>query len=189
MVKKTTPYNFYQYWINVGDEDAKKYIKVFTLLGKEEIESLIAAHDEAPHQRLLQKALAEDVTRRVHGQEALDDVLALTNFFFARKINRQMLDGLSPKSWSQVSENSDDTLVFSKEKLSEGINVMDFLADLGITSSKGEARRSITKDKSVAINGEKCEDIEMMLTASHTFHDRYMLIQKGKKNKYIVALE
>lgn len=185
----TTPYNFYQYWINASDQDAEKYIYVFTLKDQEEIESLVKAHKEAPHLRALQKALAEDVTRRVHGQEALDEVISLTNFFFARKIDKQILSGLSLKSWKQVGENSGDTLIFSKEKLAEEVNIMDFLIDLGIVSSKGEARRAITQDKSVAINGERCQDIEMMLKAADTFHGSYMLVQKGKKNKYIVSVE
>jgi tyrosyl-tRNA synthetase len=187
--KKTSPYEFYQYWINVSDDDAKKYIKVFTLKDQAEIEALTATHDEAPHTRTLQKALAEDVTRRVHGQAALDDVISLTNFFFARKINREMLDNLTLNVWQQMINSSSDALDVSRESLSQGVNVLDFLADTGITSSKGEARRAITKDKSVSINGEKCEDIEMTLSTENTFHDRFMLIQKGKKNKYLVSVK
>jgi tyrosyl-tRNA synthetase len=185
---KTTPYQFYQYWFNASDTDARKFIHVFTLKDKAEIDSLIQEHEAAPHLRVLQKAVAEEVTERVHGKEALDEALSLTEFFFAKKITRQMLNNLTLKSWQQVSESSSDTLDFSKETLAEGVNILDFLVELGITSSKGEARRLIIPQPSVTINGERCEDIEMMLTPENTFHDHYMLIQKGKKNKYIVSI-
>ena len=186
--KKTTPYQFYQYWFNVSDDDAKKYIKVFTLKTKEEVEELLKQEDEMPGQRTIQKALAADVTQTVHGQAGLDEALALTKFFFAKKISREMLDAYSPDTWKELSERSSDTISLQRDTLSAGINVLDLLVELGITKSKGEARRSISQDKSVSINGNKCEDIELNLSADNTFHNDYMLIQRGKKNKYIIAL-
>jgi tyrosyl-tRNA synthetase len=187
--QRTTPYQFYQYWLNVSDLDAEKYIKVFTLKGKEEIDSLVAAHREAPHARGLQKALAEDVTQRVHGAEALKEALALTRFFFARKISQEMLQELNLSTWEQVASNSDDTLSLPKAKLNSGMAILDFLVELGVTQSKGEARRSIQKDNSISINGQRCQDIEQMVSNDDLFHSKYLLVQKGKKNKYIVSVE
>lgn len=182
---KTTPYQFYQYWLNVSDADAGKYLKVFTLKTKDEIEALTA--EDLPV-RTAQKALAEEVTMRVHGQDGLDAALALTDFFFSRKISAERLASLSPAMWQEVANSSSDTLEVPKAQLANGMNIMDFMAEAGIVNSKGEARRAITKDQSVSVNGEKCLDIDLSLQASDAFHDTYLLIQRGKKNKYIVAL-
>ncbi|MEM6260929.1 MAG: tyrosine--tRNA ligase [Bacteroidota bacterium] len=187
--EKTSPYQFYQYWINVGDNDAEKYIKVFTLKGQEEIEQLVAAHQEAPHLRGLQQALAEDVTKRVHGEAGLQEAKALTNFFFARKLNPEVLEALSPEMWQAVASSSPDTLAMDKEKFGEeGLSIVDLLTDLGVTKSKGEARRSIEKDRSISVNGTSCTETSTMITARDAFHGRYLLVQRGKKNKYLVQL-
>ena len=184
----TSPYTFYQYWLNVSDQDAVTYIKVFTLLDRQTIEGLIASHEGAEHERKLQLALAEDVTRRVHGQAELDKAKALTAFLFARTLDRQTLDDLSPDMWKDIAADSPDTLSLETARLTEGLGILDALTDLGITASKGEARRSITKDNSVSINGEKCSDPERVLGASDAFHGSFLLIQRGKKNRYIVQV-
>lgn len=185
--EKTSPYKFYQYWLNVGDNDAEKYIKIFTLKSKEEIEGLVAAHQEAPHQRSLHKALAEDITRRVHGEAGLADAQLLTDFFFGRIKTKESLESLNTKQWQEVA-NSSDLRTFSKESLSAGVGILDFLVDTGIVSSKGEARRAIEKDRSVKLNMEGISSIEATLGSGDSFLNKYIYVQKGKKNKFIVEI-
>ncbi len=187
--ERTTPFQFYQYWINSGDGDAKKYIKCYTLKPREEIEALIEAHDQDPGQRSLQKALAADLVLRVHGQEALDNTLALTAFLFARNTSPEALKALTEGQWKEVAANSPDRKQISQDKLANGINIMDLLVELGITKSKGEARRAILQDKSIRINAERCETIEQDVNMEHVFHGTYFQVQKGKKNRYIVEVE
>jgi len=185
--EKTSPYEFYQYWINVGDQDAEKYIKIFTLKSQQEIEELAAAHAEEPGARLLQKALAEDLTQRVHGTEGLKSAHILTDFMFGRIKSKEALKNLSQQEWKDVSRSSDVKQV-SKSQLEEGIGILDILVETGLTQSKGEARRSIEKDKSIKVNMEACTSIETQLGMGDVFHNTYFYIQKGKKNKFIVEL-
>lgn len=185
--EKTSPYKFYQYWLNVGDTDAEKYIKIFTLKSQEEIAELVAAHQEAPHLRSLHKALAEDITRRVHGEEGLADAQLLTDFFFGRIKTKESLQGLNEKQWREVA-NSSDLRTFSKESLAAGVGILDFLVDTGVVSSKGEARRAIEKDRSVKLNMEAVSSIEVTIGSSDSFLDKYVYVQKGKKNKFIVEI-
>jgi len=187
--ERTSPYMFYQYWINVSDQDAEKFIKIFTLKTKEKIEALVAEHAKAPHQRMLHKVLAEDLTKRVHGEEGLNGALAITNFLFGRKQKRADFEKLTAKDWKEIVQQSSDAKAISKDKLNEGINILDFLVELGITKSRSEARRSVTKDKSVSLNGAKCQDIEQVVTLDDAFHNTYLQIQRGKKNKFIVYVE
>lgn len=185
--EKTSPYKFYQYWLNVGDTDAEKYIKIFTLKSQEEIEGLVAAHQEAPHQRSLHKALAEDITLRVHGEDGLADAQLLTDFFFGRIKTKESLQSLNEKQWQEVA-NSSDLRTFSKESLTAGVGILDFLVDTGVVASKGEARRAIEKDKSVKLNMEAVSSIEATVGNSDSFLDKYVYVQKGKKNKFIVEI-
>lgn len=185
--KKTTPYQFYQYWMNVSDADANKYIRIFTVQSKETIENLAADHQEAPHLRILQKALAEDITKRVHGEKGLADALMLTDFFFGRISSKEALSQLSPSQWEEVAAASTKRNI-SKAQLEAGINIMDLLVETGITQSKGEARRSIQKDKSVKMNMTACTSIDQVVGSSDVFFDRYLYLQKGKKNKFIVEV-
>lgn len=185
--EKTSPYKFYQYWLNVGDTDAEKYIKIFTLKSKEEIEGLVTAHQEAPHQRSLHKALAEDITRRVHGEAGLADAQLLTDFFFGRIKTKESLQSLNGKQWQEVA-NSSDLRTFSKESLNAGVGILDFLVDTGVVASKGEARRAIEKDKSVKLNMEAVSSIEATIGQSDSFLDKYVYVQRGKKNKFIVEI-
>lgn len=185
--QRTSPYKFYQYWLNVGDTDAERYIKIFTLKSREEIEQLIAVHQEAPHQRRLHKALAEDITRRVHGEAGLQDALLLTDFFFGRIKDKESLAALSERQWEEVA-NSSELRIFSREQLEGGIGILDFLAETGIVSSKGEGRRAVEKDQSVKLNMKKVSSIDQLIDASDLFANRFAYLQKGKKNKFIVEV-
>ncbi|MEM6804829.1 MAG: tyrosine--tRNA ligase [Bacteroidota bacterium] len=184
---KTSPYEFYQYWLRVGDSDAEKYIKIFTLKPKEEIESLISEHAKDPGARVLHKALAEDLTQRVHGEAGLKSAHTLTDFFFGRIKSAEALGALSQKEWVDVSRSSDIKQI-DKSRLASGIGILDLMVELGITQSKGEARRSIEKDKSVKLNMEACSSLERQVDLKDVFFDTYLYIQKGKKNKFIVEL-
>ncbi|WNJ20902.1 tyrosine--tRNA ligase [Pontibacter sp. G13] len=187
--EKTSPYNFYQYWMNVGDQDAERFIKIFTLKEKEEIESLIATHQENPSARSLQQALAEDITRRVHGEEGLQSAIKLTAFNFARKHTPEVLEGLSASDWTAIANSApDDIRTISKDKLEAGIGVLDFLLEIGVVNSKGEARRSIEKDRSITINAVKRESIEDSLGLGDAFFGSYLYVQKGKKNKFVIQV-
>jgi len=186
--EKTSPYTFYQYWLNVGDEDAEKFIKIFTLKSQTEIQALAAEHQEAPHLRILQKALAEDITRWVHGQAGLDSALKMTNFFFSKKISPEAIADLSLADWREVAKVSSDSKQIARSNLGEGMPLADFLAELGITSSKGEARRAIEKDNSVSVNAERISDAQALIGADHFLHGQYLLLQRGKKNRYLVEL-
>lgn len=184
---KTSPYEFYQYWLRVGDSDAEKFIKIFTLKTQEEIEGLIAEHAKDPGARTLHKALAEDLTQRVHGEAGLKSAHTLTDFFFGRIKSKEALNALSQTEWKDVSRSS-DIKQLSKDKLNAGIGILDLLVETGITQSKGEARRSIEKDKSVKVNMEACTSLDTELNMEDVFFDTYLYIQKGKKNKFIIEL-
>lgn len=185
--EKTSPYEFYQYWINVGDQDAEKYIKIFTLKDQEEIESLVKTHAENPSARSLQKALAEDLTKRVHGEKGLKNAHLMTDFAFGRIKNKEALEQLSLEEWQAVSKSSKVKQV-AKSQLVSGIGILDLMTEIGLAQSKGEARRSIEKDKSVKVNMEACTSIESQINLDDVFHSTYFYIQKGKKNKFIVEL-
>ncbi|MEM9722352.1 MAG: tyrosine--tRNA ligase [Bacteroidota bacterium] len=186
--ERTSPYEFYQYWMQAADADAEKYIKIFTLKGKEEVEGLIAQHQEAPHKRALQKALAEDVTGRVHGTEGLEQAEKLTEFLFGRNTSPESLQGLSKKEWTEIAKVS-DTKKLSKGEMDGGMGVLDFLVSIGVAKSKGEARRAIEKDKSIKINLQACKAPDQQLSLADTFHGGFIHVQKGKKNKYIVQVD
>lgn len=186
--EKTSPYEFYQYWMNVGDQDAEKFIKIFTLKSREEIEALVAEHQEAPHQRKLHQALAEDITLRVHGQAGLDMAQKLTQFLFSRNTSPEALAALSAEDWKQVVRNSPDTKQIGRSQLEGGIGILDLLTELGICSSKGEARRAIEKDRSVAINAEKTEASDLSLDLGVAYYGRYFQVQRGKKKRFLVEV-
>ncbi len=184
---KTSPYKFYQYWMNVGDSDAERYIKIFTLKSHEEIEGLITQHLEDPGQRILHKALAEDITLRVHGEEGLTDAQLLTDFFFGRIKTKESLANLSSKQWKEAASSS-ELVRFAKDRLEGGVGVLDLLTESGLTASNGEARRSIQKDKSVKINMEQVSSIDAIISVNDAFLGQYLYLQKGKKNKVIIEI-
>ena len=174
--------------MQAADADAEKYIKIFTLKDKEEVEALISEHQEAPHKRTLQKALAEDVTGRVHGKAGLEQAEKLTEFLFGRNTSPESLRGLSKSEWVEIAKVS-DTKKLSKGQMDGGIGVLDFLVSIGVTKSKGEARRAIEKDKSIKINLQACEAPDLELSLTDAFHGGFIHVQKGKKNKYIVQVD
>jgi tyrosyl-tRNA synthetase len=183
--ERTSPYEFYQFWLNVSDEDAEKYIKIFTLMSREEIESLVAEHKEAPHLRLLQKALAKDITIRVHSEQDYHAAVEASQILFG-KGTTETLRKLDERMLLSVFKGVPQPKV-SRSEFESGIGLLDFLAaKTGIFKSNGEARRML-KDKAVAINKEKVDET-YALSISDLLNDKYILVQKGKKNYFLVHL-
>jgi len=181
--EKTSPYQFYQFWLNCSDEDAKKYIRIFTLLDASDIEMLEKEHEQAPHLRVLQKALAEDLTCRVHSKEDFDAAVAASEILFG-KGTAASLAALSEKTFLSVFEGVPQVEI-NKEKIAEGVNIVDFLTDITqIFPSKGEARRTL-KENGVSINKEKITET-YVVNLSSVLNEKYILVQRGKKNYYIV---
>jgi len=186
--ERTSPYEFYQYWIRVGDSDAERYIKIFTLKEREEIEALIAEHNEDKDQRKLQKALAVDITKRVHGEEGLASALRLTDFLFNQRNTRpEALEAFSEKDWEGVIKGADSKQL-EATKLSEGMNILDLLVELGIISSKGEGRRAIEKEKAVKINAVASSGIDQIVSKNDAYYGRFMQINRSKKQRFIIEL-
>jgi tyrosyl-tRNA synthetase len=182
--ERTSPYQFYQYWINASDEDAKNYIKICTLKTKQEIEALITEHDQAPHLRVLQKALAEDITVRVHGQKEFDTAVAASNILFGKSTSEDLMN-LSERDFLAVFEGVPMATI-AKADIDNGINVVELLAEKSkFLASNGEARREL-KANSIAINKEKVDEA-FVANASHLISNKYLLLQKGKKNYFIVV--
>jgi tyrosyl-tRNA synthetase len=183
---RTSPYKFYQYWLNASDKDAENYIKIFTLFEKEEIDQLIAEHREVPHLRILQKALAEDITRRVHSQEDLDGAIAATNVLFGKSTIDE-LKGLSESDFFSVFEGV-PTATIAMSEFSEGLGIIDALsAKTGFLKSNGEARREL-KGNAISVNKTKVQE-DYVLKTEDLINDKYLLIGKGKKNNYVLIVE
>ncbi|MBN8667297.1 MAG: tyrosine--tRNA ligase [Chitinophagales bacterium] len=180
---KTTPYQFYQFWLNATDTDAEKWIRIFTFLTQPVVNDLIAAHQTDPSKRLLQKKLAEEVTRLVHGQEELDKALETTAKLFANQ--SAPAESLSREDL----ENMEGVIKFNfpKTRLEEGIDIVSFLADSTIFPSKGEARKMV-QGGGVSINRKKVEDVAFKVETGLLLHGEYLLIQKGKKSYYLVSV-
>jgi tyrosyl-tRNA synthetase len=182
---KTSPYAFYQFWLNCSDEDSKRFIRIFSLFSKEEIEAMETEHDQAPHLRILQKALAKDLTVRVHSQEDYASSLEATEILFG-KGTAESLSALSKELFFSVFEGVPVHNI-GRDKFSEGVNIVALLAEhTDIFPSKGEARRML-KDNGVSINKTKTTE-EQLITTENLINDQYLLIQKGKKNYYIVLV-
>jgi tyrosyl-tRNA synthetase len=182
--ERTSPYAFYQFWLNCSDDDAARYIKIFTLLKQEEVESLIAEHSLAPHQRLLQKTLARDVTARVHSDEALQLAEEASQILFG-KGTTDALRKLDEKTLLSVFEGVPQHPIDLK-LLNERIDITEFLTThTAIFPSKGEARRMLN-DNGVAVNKEKISDAATV-GRSDLLNEKYILVQKGKKNYYLVV--
>ena len=182
--EKTSPYQFYQFWLNASDEDAKTFIRIFTLLTKEEIELLEQKHNEAPHQRLLQKALAKDVTCRVHSENDFNAAVEASEILFGEGTT-DALKKLSEKDLLSAFEGVPQVDI-SKSELENGINVVDFFSDkTKICASKGEARKMVQAG-GVSINKTKMQDIAHSITNESLLNGKYILAQKGKKSYYLV---
>lgn len=182
--EKTSPYAFYQFWLNVSDEDAKKFIRIFTFFTKEEIEALEKQHDEAPNLRTLQKALAKDITIRVHGEEEYNKAVEASEILFG-KGTTDTLKKLDSATFLSVFEGV-PTFEVSKEEILQGVNVIDLLAEkTQILASKGEVRRAL-KENSLSINKEKVKE-DFVTSSNDLLNSQYILVQKGKKNYFIIV--
>lgn len=181
--EKTSPYAFYQFWLNVSDDDAKKFIRIFTFFTKDEIEALEKQHDEAPNLRTLQKALAKDITIRVHGEEEYNKAVEASEILFG-KGTTDTLKRLDSATFLSVFEGV-PTFEVSKEEILQGINIIDLLAEkTQILASKGEVRRAL-KENSLSVNKEKVKE-DYITSAESLLNEQYILVQKGKKNYFIV---
>lgn len=182
--KYTSPYKFYQFWLNVSDDDAKKYIRIFTALDQETILALEAEHDQAPHLRVLQKRLAEEVTVMVHSREDYDAAVAASNILFGNA-TAEALHQLDEETLLQVFEGVPQFEI-SLEELKNGINPLDLLAvNTQIFASKGEARKMLTAN-GFSMNKEKLTDVNTPINADALLNGKYIIFQKGKKNYYLV---
>ena len=185
--KLTSPYKFYQFWLNASDADAGKYIRIFTLLSKEEIEKLETEHTAAPHLRILQKALAKEVTIIVHSEEAWQGAVDASEILFGNAAT-DTLQKLDEETLLSVFEGVPQVKL-SKEELTAGINAIEFLSDkTQIFPSRGEARKMIQAG-GVSINKEKIADINATVNAEGLLNNKYLLVQKGKKNYYLIIAE
>ncbi len=183
---RTSAYKFYQYWINAADEDAARYLRIFTLLDRERIEEIEAEHAANPGGRAMQKALAEDVTQRVHGQADLDTAIAASKLLFG-KSSREDLEALPESELLSVFEGVPQRTL-TRSELDQGVGVIDVLAggDAPFLSSNGEARRAL-KEGSVSVNKEKVND-SMVVTAADAMGSGLILVQRGKKNYFLVRV-
>ncbi|MEI2739511.1 MAG: tyrosine--tRNA ligase [Chitinophagaceae bacterium] len=179
---RTTPYQFYQFWLNASDVDAEKWIKIFTFLSKDAIDMLIDEHKMNPAARVLQKTLAQEITAFVHGNAALAEAIATTEKLFenqsapAESLSVEDLEGMEGVVKS----------AFLKEKITAGIDVVSFLAETNIFPSKGEAKKMI-QGGGLSINRKKIDTPQLMIDDSFLLHEKYLLVQKGKKNYYLIV--
>lgn len=178
---RTTPYQFYQFWLNASDTDAEKWVRIFTFLTRDAIEILIHEHKMNPAERVLQKTLAKEITIFVHGKEEYEKAVETTQKLFANQnapaesLSIEDLEGME----GIVKSN------FSKEKITAGIDIVSFLAETAIFDSKGNARKNI-QGGGLSINRKKVEAADFKIDTSLLLHDKYILVQKGKKNYYLV---
>jgi tyrosyl-tRNA synthetase len=180
---KTSPYEFYQFWLNASDPDAEKWIRVFTFLDRTGIESLIAHHQQDPGARLLQKRLASEITTFVHGEEGYQKALADTEKIFANQ-------SAPAESLSEEDLQSMEGIArfdFSAARLGESPDVVSFLVETRIFSSKGEARK-LVEGGGISINRKKVENVKMTIDRSFLLYNKYILVQRGKKNYYLVSV-
>lgn len=183
---KTSPYKFYQFWLNAGDEDAARFIKIYTFLDRETIEGLMDAHNENPGARSLQKRLAEEVTRLVHGDEALETAQAATQILFG-KATREHLDRLNADDLKGIFDGVPQASI-SRSDLSKGIEIIEALSgSTGFIASNSEARRAL-KENSVQVNKSRVS-ASYQLSDADLLSDRFILLQRGKKNYYLLVVE
>jgi tyrosyl-tRNA synthetase len=182
---RTSPYKFYQYWLNTADEDAEKYIKIFTFLDRETIEELLKAHKEAPHHRILQKRLAQEVTTTVHGQEAFENAVKASEILFGNSTSED-LKMLDEKTFLDVFDGVPQAQI-QHQDLTDGLNIVAALAEkTGFLKSNGEARRAL-KENSIAVNKEKVAE-NYSLSNSDLMNGQFILLQRGKKNYFIIKV-
>ena len=183
----TSPYQFYQFWLNVSDDDAEKYIKIFTSISKEEIDTLVDEHAKAPHQRSLQRRLAQEVTTMVHSAEALEAAIEASNILFG-KSTADALRKIDEETLLQVFEGVPQFTV-AKEKLKEGVKAVDlFTEDAQVFPSKGEMRK-LVQSGGVMINKEKLNSFDEIIDSNYLISNKYILAQRGKKNYFLLIVE
>lgn len=183
--ERTSPYKFYQYWLNTSDEDAESYIKIFTFLDQETIEKLIAEHREQPHLRLLQKTIGEEITRMVHGQEALDNAVKASGILFGKNVTED-LKSLDVKTFLDVFDGVPQAEI-SKTDIDNGLDIVDaFNEKSGFLKSNGEVRRALNEN-SIAVNKTKVQE-GYTLSTEDLIAGNYILLQRGRKNYYILKI-
>ena len=181
---KTSPYQFYQFWLNASDTDATRWIKLFTFLTREEIDSITETHQQNPSARTLQRKLASEVTSFVHGHAELSKAIETTEKLFSNQ--QAPIESLSETDLEQIQGVV--KVEVDKASLAEGIDIVSLLANTGIFPSKGEARKTI-QGGGVSINRKKIESVELKVDSSFLLHQRYILIQKGKKNYFLITVK
>jgi tyrosyl-tRNA synthetase len=183
---RTSPYKFYQYWLNASDEDAEKYIKIFTFLDKDTIEALIAEHKETPHLRLLQKKVAEEVTTMVHSKEDLDSAIKASNILFGKSTSEDLMT-LDEQTFLDVFDGVTQAEV-SREDIDNGLDMIGALAaKTGFLKSNGDARRAL-KENAISVNKEKVKE-DYSITAKDLINNKFVLLQRGKKNYYVITVK
>lgn len=182
--RKTSPYHFYQFWLNVSDEDAARYIKIFTLLGMEEIEALTEEHNRAPHERLLQKRLAEEVTLMVHSRQDYEAAVEASQILFGKGTTESLVR-MDEQTFLSVFEGV-PVFEVKKEILEKGVSVTDLCAELtSVFTSKGELRRMV-QGGGLSINKARIDSHDMTINHEMLLNARYLLLQKGKKNYSLI---
>lgn len=181
---RTTPYQFYQFWLNAADADAEKWIKIFTFLTQEDVANLTEEHRQDPAKRILQRRLAQEITVFVHGEEEYQKALETTQKLFAQQ--NASADTLSAEDLEGMEGII--KVPYAMGNLQNGVNVINLLSDTSIFPSKGEARKMV-QNGGVSINREKVNDVQMQVDTTHLLHGKYILLQKGKKNFYLIVAE
>jgi tyrosyl-tRNA synthetase len=182
---RTTPYKFYQYWLNASDEDAERYIKIFTLLTQEEIVSLTSEHKETPHLRLLQNKIAEEVTQMVHSKEDLEKAKQASKILFGRSTTEDLIQ-LDENTFLEVFEGVPQAEI-SKSQFESGIEMINLLAsETGFLKSNGEARRALAEN-SIAVNKKKVDE-NYAIAENDLIDKKYILLQRGKKNYFVLKV-
>jgi tyrosyl-tRNA synthetase len=183
---KTSPYQFYQFWLRATDEDAAQYVRIFTLKSKEEIEQIEAQHAEAPHLRFLQKNIAEEITARVHGDEALEMAISASNILYGKSTSEELMR-LSESDFLSIFHGVPQSRI-DRTLLQDGLSITDALVTQGkFLSSNSEAKREL-KANAIAVNKEKVNE-QCSLTTEHLINDKYILLGKGKKSNFILIAE
>jgi tyrosyl-tRNA synthetase len=183
--KKTSPYQFYQFWLNAADTDAERYLNTFTFLSKEEIQTLKEKHIGNEHLRLLQQKLAQEVTTFVHSKKEYDFAVQASQILFSNETS-EILQQLNEEELLQVMEGVPQ-IEYPKMNLDAGVDMVTFLADTKILSSKGEAKKML-QGGGISINKNKIEDVGHMVVGTQLLNDKYLLVQKGRKNYYLIKV-
>ena len=183
---RTSPYKFYQYWLNSSDEDAEKYIKIFTFLAEEDINTLIKTHKEAPHLRVLQKRLAEEITMMVHSKDDLGNAIKASDILFGKSTSDD-LKGLNEQTFLDVFDGVPQTEI-TQSDIDSGLNIIAALAEKGgFLKSNGEARRAL-KENAISVNKEKVKD-DYSISVKDLINNKFVLLQRGKKNYFVLRIK